>query len=104
MKKKFSLMFVLAFVGVMLFSFNTEAATAVTISVDAGPAFVMDGAAEINLIVPERLAESLPLNVGDKVFFHAVDKNYPGEGTIADIYETEDETITKAFVIDHVSH
>ncbi|MFH1675141.1 MAG: hypothetical protein ABIF87_17180 [Pseudomonadota bacterium] len=103
MNKRSVFLFILVFVGVMFFSLNTHAATAVTISVESGPTFTEEGITGVDLIVPERPSESLPLVVGDKVFFVAAEPFFLGEGTITNLYETTDETITKAVIVNQIN-
>lgn len=104
MNRRFFWALGLAILTAFLFSFKADAATAVTIAVEAGPALTEGEITEVVLIVPKRPTEALPLNVGDKVFFEAFEPLLEGEGTITDGYETEDETITQAIILDHVHH
>ena len=104
MNRKFCLALGLAAFAVFFFSVNADAVTAVTIAVEAGPALTEGEINEVVLIVPERPAGALPLAIGDKVFFESIDPLLAGEGTITDSYETEDETITHAIILDHVYH
>jgi len=80
------------------------AETAVTIAINAGPASTVTGLSSVELIVPVRPAEALPLNVGDTVFFDAMEPMLQGEGTITTIYDTQDMTIKRAIILDHVHH
>lgn len=78
--------------------------TAVSIQVTAGPTLTEDGTAVVNLRLPDRLSEAAPLNVGDLVFFESVEPYVQGEGNVTSVYETSDEEITKAVILDHATH
>lgn len=88
-----------------IFPFDARAEMAVVLDVTAGPALTEEGLATLDLIVHEdRLVEALPLSVGDLVFFETLEPLLHGEGRITDIYDTEDETITRAIILDHALH
>ena len=95
---------VLTFVGFILFLSQAEAKTAVTIAVEAGPALTEGNLTTVDLIVPERPAEAMLLQVGDKVFFETLESLLEGEGTITNIYDTEDSEVKEAVILDHVYH
>jgi len=91
---------------------QAEVKIAVTISVEAGPALTEGKLEKVALIVPERPAKAMPLKVGDKVFFEALDPLLEGEGIILNIYEMNDKSqgeplqdeaiIKEAIILDHV--
>lgn len=93
---------VIIFVLFSMISFgNALAETAVTIRVTTN-----QGVETIDLIVPHRPLNSMPLKVGDFVFFQVINPppNLVGikEGIITKIYDTQDETAKKAIILDHV--
>ena len=87
---RFGMVLVFVALTLILLASQAEAKTAVTISVEAGPAFTEGNLQTVDLIVTESPAEALPLQVGDKVFFEALEPMFEGEGTITDVYEVED--------------
>ena len=99
--KKIGIALAFMFAGCILFLSQAEADTAVTIAMEAGPALTEENLETVDLIVPERPAEALPLQVGDKVFFETLQPLLEGEGTILFIYDTEDPEIKEAIIIDH---
>ncbi len=93
---------VLAAAMFVLVSSVAWAETAVTVELTDGPAHTEQGVTTVDLIVPERPVEALPLNVGDLVFFKTLEPLLEGEGYIRNIYDTQDETVKKAIILDHV--
>lgn len=95
--------FVLAIFSTL--SFNAAwAETAVTIQVTKSHPSAKE-ITTIDLIVPPRPVNSLPLKVGDLVFFKLMPPSPLvgfGEGIITRIYDTQDETLKKAIILDHV--
>lgn len=85
-------------------SVGSWADTAVSIQLTAGPTLTEDGTTVVDLRLPDRPSEAAPLNVGDLVFFESVDPYLQGEGNVTSVYETSDEEITKAVIVDHATH
>ena len=96
------LLIVLVFAGFIMLPSQADARVAVTISLEAGPAFTEDNLETVDIIVPERPAEAMPLQVGDRVFFEALEPFLEGVGTITNIYDTEDPAINEALILDLV--
>ena len=88
----------------LIFSSPTlaESRTAVTILVEAGPAFTEDNLEIVNLIVPKRPLQAMPLHTGDKIFFETLESLLEGEGTIINIYDFGDLELDEAIILDHV--
>ena len=92
------------FIAFISFPILSVAETAVTIAINAGPASTEAGISSLELIVPLRPAGALPLNVGDAVFFDAMEPMLQGEGIITSVYDTQDMTIKRAIILDHIRH
>jgi hypothetical protein len=82
-------------------SFDTYAATAVKVELSCGPALEMDGITTLDLIVPQRHVDAPPLNLGDCVMFTVFEPSLlMGQGTIVSIYDTLDEMILQANILE----
>lgn len=107
--RKFVVFLVIASFIIISFHVYAELKTAVTISVEAGPAYTEGNVETVDLVVPDRPNEASSLQVGDKVFFAVVNPNLEGEGTITAVYDVNEAEIVgneikEAVFIDHVFH
>ena len=92
---------VLAAAMFVLVSSVAWAETAVTVEVTDGHALMEPGVTTVDMIVPPRPEEAAELNVGDFVFFMIM-PHLEGVGTITNVYDTQDETINRAIILDNI--